>query len=422
MKLKFPALLSLITAVTGALSVARAEVFTYTDGNLILGFQASAGQGTSQNVFFNLGKATDFRNNGSRGVLGNIGATLTATYGANWYDRTDLWFGVIANLNQQPNPTAIGSRAPVEGDPSRTFYLSAPAATPGAGLLIAAATYSPAALGLAGNALRGLEQVLTPTADGTGWNLSSSNEAERGIAAEANGSAVLSLAIPQHATAWNNSWTNWNPTPGAAFSVFTGGIQQNFGKGGSATYVDVQRVLATNTGAVPTGVVGGGTYETTISISAAGVITSLAASPSSAFTTWIGTFNPPLTNPADRGDGADPDNDNIANLLEFVLNGNPSSSDPGILPVLSASGANFEFNFTRRADSASEVSQVFEYSTNLVDWTTNTPVTIPSTPGTSGVVTVGASTGTAPNQVQAVTITIPKGANTKLFGRLKVVK
>jgi hypothetical protein len=422
MKLKYTALLSMITAVAGALSVARAEVFTYTDGNLILGFQATAGQGTSQNVFFNLGKATDFRNNGSQGVLGNIGATLTATYGAGWYDRTDLWFGVIANLNQQPNPTAIGSRAPVEGDPSRTFYLSTPAAAPGAGLLIASATYPPDILGIAGNALRGLEQVLTPTADGTGWNLASANEAERGIMREADGSGVLSLAIPQHATAWNNSWTKWNPTPGAAFSVFTGGIQQNFGKGGSATYVDVQRVLATNTGAVPTGVVGGGTYETTISISAAGVITSLIASPASPFSSWIGGFNPPLTNSADREATADPDNDGTENLLEFVLNGNPSSPDTAILPVLGTSGADFVFSFTRRADSASEVSQVFEYSTNLVDWTTNTPVTIPNTPGASGVVTVGASTGTAPNQVQAVTITIPKGTNTQLFGRLKVVK
>jgi len=425
MKHNSTTLLSILAAVAGTVAAVRAETeyFTYTDGNLILGFQATSGQGTSQNVFFNLGKATDFRDNGNQGVLGNIGATLTATYGTGWYDRDDLWFGVIANLNQQPNPPAIGSRQPVDGDPSRTFYISRAASAPGAALLIPATTYSPDSLGIAGNALRGLEQVLTPTSDGTGWNLSSANEAERGIFKEEDGSGVLSLAIPQHATAWNNSWTKWNPTPGAAFTVLTGGIQQNFGKGGSATYVDVQRVLSTNTGAAPTGVVGGGTYETTISISPTGAITSLTSSPpTSAFSTWIDSFNPPLTNPADREANADPDEDGIDNLMEFVLNGNPSVSNPAILPTLDATGANFVFSFTRRADSAGEVAQVFEYSTDLVDWTTKAPIAIPTTPGVSGFVTVGASSGTPPNEVQAVSISIPKGSDTKLFGRLKAVK
>lgn len=413
-------LLSILAAAAGTVSAVRAETeyFTYTDGNLILGFQATSGQGTSQNVFFDLGKATDFRDNGNQGVLGNIGDTLTATYGSDWYDRDDLWFGVIANLNQQP-ASGIGSRTPVDGDPSRSFYISRAASAPGAALLIPAATYPPDALGIAGNALRGLEQVLTPTNDGTGWNLSSANEAERGIFKEADGSGVLSLAIPQHATAWNNSWTKWNPTPGAAFTVITGGIQQNFGKGGSATYVDVQRVLATNTGATPAGVVGGGTYETTISISPSGAITSLTSTPpSSAFNTWIDSFNPPLTNPADREENADPDDDGISNLMEFVLNGNPTVSNPAILPTLDATGANFVFSFTRRADSTAEVTQVFEYSTDLVDWTTKAPIAIPTAPGVSGFVTVGATVG----EVQAVSITIPKGSDSKLFGRLKAQK
>jgi hypothetical protein len=233
---------------------------------------------------------------------------------------------------------------------------------------------------------------------------------------------VLNQTIQQHATAWNNSWTVRNPTPGAAFGTFTGGIQQNFGKVTSETYVDLQRILATNTGAVPTGVVGGGTYETTIAISSTGVVTASTPAPASAFTTWINTFNPPLTNSSDRLEAADPDNDEIENVLEFVLNGNPSVSSTDKLPTLNATGTDFVFSFTRRADSAAEVAQVFEYSADLVDWTTNPPVTIPTAPGTSGFATVGVSTGTAPNQVQAVTITIPKGSNTKLFGRLRAIK
>jgi len=414
---------SLLAASAALITSAQAEIFTYTDGNLILGFQATAGDGTNKNVFLDLGKATTFRDNGNQGVLGNIGATLVANYGNNWYEREDLWFGVIANLNQQPQSPAIGGRAPVDGDPSRTFYISRAAASPGSASPVAAGTYGNVSLGQAGGNLSGLEKVLAPSEDGTGWDFDSPDVLARGLQKEVDNAGVLNQSLSQHSTAWTfNSWSKWNPTPGAAFLIFTGGIQQNFGKGGSATYVDVQRILPTNTGASPTGVVGGGTYETTISISPSGVVSAVLPSPASAYTTWIDSFNPPLTNALDRAEGADPDMDGIDNLMEFVLNGNPSVSSQAILPTLNASGANFVFSFTRRADSAGDVAQIFEYSTDLVDWTTKAPIAIPTTPGVSGFVTVGASTGTPPNEVQAVSISIPKGSDTKLFGRLKAVK
>lgn len=413
-----------VAAAVGLIGPASAEteIFTYTDGNLILGIQATGGTGSNKNVFFDLGKATDFRDNGNRGTLGNIGATLTATYGADWYQRADLFFGVIGNLNLQP-ASGIGSRAPVDGDPSRTFYLSQPAASPGAGNLYAPNTLAPGSLGTAGNYLSGLEKVLMPSTDGTGWNFSSADPLVRGLQQEADGAAVLDQSLNQHATAWNNGWTKWNPTPGASFGVFTGGIQQSFGKGGSATYVDVQRILATNTGASPTGVVGGGTYETTIAISSTGEISAIAAAvPTSSYSAWIDKFNPPLTNTADRAEDADPDQDGVSNLMEFVLDGDPAVPGSVVLPTLDASGANFVFAFVRRADSAEEVTQVVEFSTDLADWNTRTPVAVPATPGDYGVVVVSPSTGPAPDQVQNVTITVPKGSNPALFGRLKVGK
>lgn len=404
----------LLVAAASAMAItpSLADPFSHTDGNLLLGFQATGGTGASQNVFISLGAATGFRDNGNQGTLANIGATLTAVYGSNWYSRTDLYFGVIGNLSAKPN-SGIGSAAAVNGDPSRTFYLSSAAATPGAGSLIAAATYGGSALGAAGTNLNGMENMLRGVDNGV----------IGGLSAQPDGSGIIDQTNQDHATAWNNGWTRWNPTPGAAFEVFSGGIQQNFGKGGAATYADVQRVLSTNTGASPVGVIGGGTYETTISISSAGVVSSLTSTaPSSGFATWIGTFNPPLTNPAEREPAADPDHDGIENLMEFVLNGNPTVSGQAVLPVLNAAGSDFVFGFTRRADSAGDVNQVFEYSTDLANWTAKAPITIPSTPGTVGYVTVGASTGTAPNQVQVVTITVPKTGETKLFGRLKVSK
>jgi len=411
----------LLAAATCAFSQLQAEVFTFTDGNLLLGFQATGGQGASENVFVNLGPATTLRDNPNPGTIATLNTVLTTVYGADWYTRADLWFGVVANLNSNPN-SGVGSRPAVNGDPSRTLYISQPAATPKAAPLIPPSTYTPTDLGIAGGNLRGMEQVLIPTTDGTGWNFTNGDPLDDGVPL-AGTTGILNQTTQQHATAWNNSWTKWNPAPGAGFDIFTGGIQQSFGKGGSATYVDIQRILSTNTGAVPTGVVGGGSYITTIAISSSGMVTATASSSGSPFTTWIGSFNPPLANPADREPAADPDHDGLENLMEFVLNGNPAVSGQSILPTLDASGSNFVFSFTRRADSAGDVTQVFEYSTNLVDWTTKTPITIPSGPGTVGFVTVGASTGTAPNQVQAVTVTVPKSpADAKLFGRLKVSK
>jgi hypothetical protein len=138
----------------------------------------------------------------------------------------------------------------VNGDPSRTFDLSQAASAPGTGALFAPNTFTPTALGLGGNSLSGLEAILPP------------------LATQADGAAIITASAEP--VQWNNGWTAWNPTPGAAFSVFTGGIQQSFGKATPETYVDVQRILSTTNGANPTGTVGGGTFEYTVAIGSDG--------------------------------------------------------------------------------------------------------------------------------------------------------
>ena len=234
---------------------AASAAFTFTNGDLILGFQATGGSGSTQNVFYNLGSPIAYRDGTNPGgIIGNISTTLSNVYGANWYTRTDLYFGVIGNLNANPN-SGIGNKAAVDGDPSRTFYLSLAAASPASASLYAANAYSSSQLGSAGTTLGGLETNLP------------------GFTTETDGAAILSQSTQP--VEWNNSWTVRNPTPGAAFGVFTGGIQQNFGKAGSSTYVDLQRVLSTNTGASPTGVIGGGTYVTTFGIGSDGSISAI---------------------------------------------------------------------------------------------------------------------------------------------------
>lgn len=138
-----------------------------------------------------------------------------------------------------------------------------------------------------------------------------------------------------------------------------------------------------------------------------GVLTLTVASPSG-YGSWIDDFTV-----SDASEGADPDFDGMENLLEFVLNGNPSVSDSSILPTLNASGESFVFTFTRRTDSVSEVVQSFEYGSNLSGWTS---IAIAA----GAQVVIGESQG----GVETVTITIPKSAavDGRLFGRLKVTK
>ena len=131
------------------------------------------------------------------------------------------------------------------------------------------------------------------------------------------------------------------------------------------------------------------------------------------FASWIDDFG---LVPADRDPTDDPDQDGMENLLEYVLNGNPSLSDPSILPALDAAGANFVFQFTRREDSSSDTTQVFEYGTDLTGWT---PLSINAP--TAAEVTLGTPSG----GLQSVTVVISKtlaAPGGKLFGRLKAVQ
>ncbi len=252
---------ALLLGVGTALAASSAmAAFTFTNGDLILGFQATGGTGSTQNVFFNLGAGTAVRDNATIGQLGNISTTLTATYGANWYTRTDLYFGVVGNLRGNAN-SGFGSAGAVNGDPSRTFYLSTPTVNVAEGTLFGASTFPGASLGAGATNLSGMETMIV------------------GLTTQGDGAAILSQDTQP--VEWANGWTSWNPTPGAAFNVFTGGIQQSFGKGSPSTYADIQRVLSTNTGSITPGVIGGGTYETTLSIGSNGDL-SLIPEPSSA--------------------------------------------------------------------------------------------------------------------------------------------
>lgn len=147
-----------------------------------------------------------------------------------------------------------------------------------------------------------------------------------------------------------------------------------------------------------------------------GVLTYTVAS---AYTAWIDATWPSLSDKTATGD---PDNDGIKNLLEFVLNGDPSISDQASLPDLVVTATDFEFTYTRRDDSLSpETTQTFQFGTDLAAWMS---VVVPVGPGLVSVPPATVSVTDA-GITDTVKISIPKATvapATKLFGRLQVVK
>ncbi|MGJ8639244.1 MAG: LamG domain-containing protein [Opitutaceae bacterium] len=111
---------------------------------------------------------------------------------------------------------------------------------------------------------------------------------------------------------------------------------------------------------------------------------------------------------------ADADADGIDVLLEYVLNGSPSESDPYILPILDATAENLVFTFSRRAESAGDTTQVFQYSSNLSDWFDL---------NITGVQAPEVTVDDAIDGTEAVTVTVDKdlAEDGHLFGRLKVI-
>lgn len=149
--------------------------------------------------------------------------------------------------------------------------------------------------------------------------------------------------------------------------------------------------------------------------SGTGTLTVTTGPSGSAYDTWASAKG--LTG-ANNGATQDPDFDGISNILEFILNANPLSSDTGKLPISSQDASNFYFDFDRRDDSVAEVTLTFEYGTTLASWPSS--VAIPS----NNSLIVGPPVTVTDNGggTHHLKVTVAKSGNTQLFGRLKAVK
>jgi hypothetical protein len=239
-----------------AATAATAAPWPPAPGDLILGVQATGGTGATTNVFFNLGPAHVLRDDPNpAGSLVNLDAELISAFGSGWNARTDLYFGVFANRTNNP-PVGLGAVAPENGDPARTIYTSKGVAVAGTG--VPWTGFSVSALGSAATTHQGQLAAIDNVA--------------------ANGNNVMTLTQAARPVEWNNSWTQWNPTPGAAYTIFSGGIQAQLNA--TAALVDVFRIVGTS---------GSGSYVTTVSLAGNGDVTAARAGGAASYFTVTAT-------------------------------------------------------------------------------------------------------------------------------------
>ena len=143
-----------------------------------------------------------------------------------------------------------------------------------------------------------------------------------------------------------------------------------------------------------------------------------------AYDTWATTTSG--LSGADALPGADPDQDGLANALEFVLGGQPNPGLPGanstdLLPKASSNPAgDMIFTFQRADISVGAATVTFQWSSDLTFPALN-DVVVPSAAGTTTIngVEVAVTDG-SPNDTIVITVPAAKAAGNKLFGRLQV--
>lgn len=243
MLIQTKSLLTMLAVAGMTLFASQASATTYVAGDLLLGFRASGGTGSSTNLIVNLGQADTVYRDAISNLTNivDIGTLLNSTYGAGWDTRSDLFWGIVGVR------TAASVGSAVDGDPIRTNYLSAAQTTVNPG------TQSSTAWEIAG-----------------GTSRASVANAIVGLAGnyDAFSTAVTNTALLPSTT--GSTWTSNND--GSSSFTLAGTVEGNFGAGASGTALDLYRILNTTSGASPTGTVGVGSWEGTFTISNGGVV------------------------------------------------------------------------------------------------------------------------------------------------------
>ena len=126
---------------------------------------------------------------------------------------------------------------------------------------------------------------------------------------------------------------------------------------------------------------------------------------------WLAGF-PGLSDAAPL---ADPDNDGIANVLEYVLGGDPTVPGTAVLPAAAEDDGALVFTFVRRTASKATTTQTFQYGNDLVGWT---DVVVPA--ASAGNVVIEDDAPAVGQETVTITVDAAAAADGRLFGRLEV--
>lgn len=130
--------------------------------------------------------------------------------------------------------------------------------------------------------------------------------------------------------------------------------------------------------------------------------------PSSAdYAVWAGRGMHDLTG----GPSADDDADGMANILEYVLGGDPRAPTSSILPTARVADGKWVFTFHRIRSTTADTVQVFQHSADLSDWSDVSLVD-------GGMVEI--QSGVPHANAETIHITVPQSNEKGVFGRIKV--
>lgn len=232
----------LVTSMAALYSQTASAASSYNAGDLLVSFRATGANGNADQTYtITIGAGTTYRDATTGFVVTNIDADMTTAFGANWENRSDLFWGIVGNTN------ALTAGPVVNGDPVRTIYASQDQTTLN--------TQSSAAV------------ISTGTTRGTVANaIQTFGNAFDGRASSANPNGSI---VP---TSASNDYTEFGTDTALDFGSTFGfnGIEGNSASGITNTALDLYRILNSTAGASPTGTVGTGSYEGTFTIDASG--------------------------------------------------------------------------------------------------------------------------------------------------------
>ena len=359
----------------------------YAAGDIFMGFRIDGG---TQCYLINIGQASLYKTPSSASftpALGNIGADLTAIFGANWHSNSAVHWAVMG--------TNTNTTSTVAGDPGRTLYASKAETVLGTqeapwnrGSTATQAGPASKLMGLAGAPLGFAGYSVT--ANSSVAVIQTSSDSASYASYQPGGTAINSGGI---------SFAYWNPSN-----------EGDFGSGAAGAALDLFRMQTGTSSQL-------GTYLGTFTITSAGVVTFSTSPPVTStpgFAAWIAGFG--LTG-ANAAASFDYDRDGIPNGVEYLQDSSPLTPNAGG-PVSSRSGANFVFTFTRSiARKTADTTTTIELSTNLGSWPVVYQVGADTATSTAGVtVTPGSVAGT-----EDVKLTVPISGAVRRFARLRAV-